>query len=177
MPGTANCRGPGEWGCIVISLPSASGADWSMAAWGLRVPANAPCVLGIDLNCSESGRSVSCHRRGRPQRRAMPSTRPPIGSAGYRFPAKHLGWFGCVKHNVSLARAAPLRRKHSMRQKANSVVRRSIPRVQGRLWPGQNASRRGYSLSPFEPALTLPIMACPPSLTSTRSIRMSCSPP
>ena len=46
----------------MISLPSASGADWSMAAWGLRVPANAPCVLGTDLNCSESGRSVSCHR-------------------------------------------------------------------------------------------------------------------
>jgi hypothetical protein len=36
---------------------------------------------------------------------------------------------------------------------------------------------RGHSLSPFEPALTLPITACPPSLTSTRSIRMTCAPP
>ena len=32
MPGTANCGALGEWGCIMISLPSASGAAWSIAA-------------------------------------------------------------------------------------------------------------------------------------------------
>jgi hypothetical protein len=58
MPGTANCRELGKWGCIMISLPSASVRRGASPLDGSSVPATAPCVLGTVLNCSESCWSV-----------------------------------------------------------------------------------------------------------------------
>ena len=57
MPGTANHRALGEYGCIMISLPSALMRQFEERGPidGPSVPTNAPYVLGIDLNRSESG--------------------------------------------------------------------------------------------------------------------------
>ena len=54
MPGTANGRGLGKWGCIMISLCLALARREDRRLTKLSVPAKGPDVLGIDLNCSES---------------------------------------------------------------------------------------------------------------------------
>jgi hypothetical protein len=51
MPGTANGRGPGKWGCIMISLRLALGRLEDRRSTGPNVPQTAPDVLGMDLNC------------------------------------------------------------------------------------------------------------------------------
>ena len=54
MPGTANGRGPGKGGCIMISLRLALGRLEDRRLPNRVCPQKAADVLGADLNCSKS---------------------------------------------------------------------------------------------------------------------------
>ena len=53
MPGTANGRGPGKRGCIMISVRLALGRLEDRPLPSRVCPHETPDILGIDLNCSE----------------------------------------------------------------------------------------------------------------------------
>ena len=99
MPGTANGRGPGKWGCIMISLRLPVDAAGGSPLDRDRVcPQKTADVLGINLNCSESGRPerrwLVGSRKRRPSQRV--AALPPGGARRAAGVRRAIGPMGIV---------------------------------------------------------------------------------